>query len=139
MKILFDVYVAEALLGDAAEEMIAATERASWRIYASTYLLDELERVLVEGLGFSPRLASLSRRRVFRRANMVDPGTSRHGVSEDIKDTPILRAALDAGVDYLVTNDHHLLALNPYEGLKIVSMAEYLSLLQSEGLIAPGS
>jgi hypothetical protein len=34
MKIFFDtnVYVAEALLGEAAEEMVAATERASWRI-----------------------------------------------------------------------------------------------------------
>ena len=44
MKIFFDtnVYVAEALLGEAAEEMLAATEKASWRIYASTYVLDEL-------------------------------------------------------------------------------------------------
>lgn len=59
MKIFFDtnVYVAEALLGDAAERMLEATERASWRIHASTYLLDEVERVLME-LGFSQRLAS---------------------------------------------------------------------------------
>jgi hypothetical protein len=36
MKIFFDTnfYVAEALLGEVAEEMLAATERASWRIYA---------------------------------------------------------------------------------------------------------
>ena len=46
MKIFFDtnVYVAEALLGEVAEEMLAATERASWRIYVSTYVVDELER-----------------------------------------------------------------------------------------------
>ena len=35
MKIFFDtnVYVAEALLGEAAEEMLEVTARASWRIY----------------------------------------------------------------------------------------------------------
>jgi len=139
MKIFVDtnVYVAEALLGEAAEDMVAATERASWRIYASAYLLDELQRVLTEELGFSPRLAALSRRRIVRRAQMVEPGASRHAVSDDVKDTPILRAALEAVVDYLVTNDRHLLDLNPYEGLRIISMAEYYKLLQSEGLIRP--
>ncbi len=80
MKVFFDtnVYVAEALLGEAAAEMLAATEQASWRIYASSHLLDELERVITEGLGFSRRLAWLSRGRIARRATMVEPGASRH-------------------------------------------------------------
>lgn len=141
MKIFFDtnVYVAEALLGEAAEEMIAATERASWRIYASSHLLDELSRVMTEELGFSRRLAMLSRRKITSRASMVEPGSSRHVVPQDVADTPILRAALTAGVDYLVTNDRHLLDLNPYEGLRIVSMTEYLEFLVNEGLISPRS
>ena len=141
MKIFFDtnVYVAEALLGEAAEEMLEATERASWRIYASTHVLDEVRRVMTEELGFSQRLASLSRRRIVRRASMVEAGASRHEVPRDVKDTPVLRAALDVGVDYLVTNDRHLLDLNPYESLRIVSMTEYHRILVSEGLIRPAS
>lgn len=137
MKIFFDtnVYIAEALLGEAAEEMVTATEQASWRIYTSTHLLDELERVLTE-LGFAARLAVLSRQRIIRRATLVEPPASRHQVPDDAKDTPILRAALEAGVDYLVTNDRHLLKLNPYEGLRIISMTEYHALLVAEGLIA---
>ncbi len=141
MKIFFDtnVYVAEALLGEVAEEMLTATERASWRIYASSYVLDELQRVMSEELGFSRRLAALSRRRIIRRASMVEPGASRHNVALDVKDTPVLRAALDAGVDFLVTNDRHLLDLNLYQGLRIVSMTEYHEILISEGLIRPAS
>jgi putative PIN family toxin of toxin-antitoxin system len=141
MKIFFDtnVYVAEALLGEAAEEMLAATEEASWRIYSSSYLLNELERVMTDKLGFSQRLALLSRRRIIRRASLVEPGPSRHAVSEDAADTPILRAALAAGADYLVTNDRQLLALDPYEGLRIVSMTDYRQLLVNEGLIPPSS
>lgn len=140
MKIFFDanVYVAEALLGEAAEEMVAATEQASWRIYVNTHVLDELERVITEELGFSQRLASLSRRRIIRRATMVEPGASRHDVPKDPQDTPVLRAALEAGADYLVTNDRHLLDLHPYEGLRIVSMTDYYQLLRTEGLVRAG-
>jgi predicted nucleic acid-binding protein len=101
VKVFFDtnVYVAEALLGQVAEEVVETTERTSWRIYASNYLLDELERVLVEKLGFSLRLAHLSRRRIIHRAKMVAPRVSRHAVPRDPADSPILSAALDAGVD----------------------------------------
>jgi putative PIN family toxin of toxin-antitoxin system len=142
MKIFFDtnVYVAEALLGEAAEDMIAATHQASWRIYASAYLLDELEQVMIEQLGFSRRLAMLSRVRVIRRAAIViEAGPSRHTVATDAKDTPILRAALATGSDYLVTNDRHLLELDPYEGLRIVSMTQYRQLLVNEGVLPANS
>lgn len=137
MKVFFDtnVYVAEALLGEAAEEMVAATERAEWRIFASTYLLEEFERVLTESLGFARRLAVLSRQRILRRARLVEPGASRHAVPQDTNDSPILRAALAAGAHYLVTNDSHLLAMNPYEGLQIMSMTDYRQLLIAEGLL----
>jgi len=137
MKVFFDnnVYVAEALLGEAAEQMLAATESAGWRIVVSTYQLDELERVLTEYLDFSRRLAVLSRQRAFRRAELVEPGASRHAVAEDEADTPILRAALAAGADYLVTNDRHLLDLHPYESVRIVSMADYLAVLVNEGIL----
>ena len=115
MRVFFDtcVYAAEALLGAGAEQMLAVTERAAWRISASAYLLDELERVLTEKLGFPSRLARLSRQRVAQRALLVNPPASRHAVPDDPADSPILQAALAAGADYLVTNDAHLLALHP--------------------------
>lgn len=137
MKVFFDtcVYAAEALLGVGAEQMLDATERASWRISASDYLLDELERVLTEKLGLPTRLARLARQRVARRAVLVHPPASRHVVPDDPADSPVLQAALAAGADYLITNDAHLLALHPYEGLRILSMADYLQLLRHEGLL----
>ena len=45
MKVFFDtnVYVSEALLGEGAETMLSATEKASWRIFVSDYVLDEID------------------------------------------------------------------------------------------------
>lgn len=105
MKVFFDanVYIAESLLGGSAEQMVAATIAAHWRIYSTPHLLEEIERVLVEKLGFSLRLARLSRQRARRRSILVPAAASRHAVPTDPADSPILQAALAAGVDYLVT------------------------------------
>jgi putative PIN family toxin of toxin-antitoxin system len=138
MKVFFDtnVYVAEALLGDAAARMLEASSRASWRIFISPYVLDEIERVMVERLGCARRFALLTRRRARRRAIIVEPAPSRHQVPEDPDDSPILQAALAAGADFLVTNDADLLSLSPYEGLRILSMSDYYRLLQDSRLLA---
>ncbi len=136
MKLFFDtnVYVAEALLGEAAEHMIQVTLQARWRIYASPYLLEELLRVLTEDLGFSRRLAALAQRRIVRRSTLVEGGSTAQ-VPQDPKDSPILQAALGCGADYLVTNDRHLLSLDSIKGLRIISMSDYHELLRQQGLL----
>lgn len=141
MKVVFDtnVYVAEALLGAAASRMVQATHTSGWRVYISTYLLDELERVLADNLGFSRRLAILSRHRIVRRSEYVELPTSRHVVPDDPNDSPILQTALAAGADYLVSNDHHLLSPDPYQGLRILSMNDYERLLIEQGILQPGA
>ena len=137
MKIFFDtnVYVAEALLGAAAERILEATSRASWRIFTSPYVLDEIERVMLTHLGTARRFALLTRRRARRRATLIDPPPARHRVPDDPNDSPILQAALAAGVDYLITNDVDLLSLSPYEGLRILSMSDYYRLLEDRHLL----
>ncbi len=136
MKIFFDtnVYVAEALVVGTAARLVNATLKGRWRIYASTELLDEVVEV-IERLGFSKRFALLLRRRVVNRSTLVKPVPSRHQVPDDPKDGRVLRAALAAGADLLVTNDRHVLSLDPYEGLKIISMTAYFQILESEGLL----
>ena len=114
--------------------MIEATRRGRWRIYASQYVLDEVAHVLVDELEFSVKLAGLAQRRIIVRCALVTP-RSKAKVVSDPKDSPILQAALSCGADYLVSNDRHLLALNPFEGLRIVSMGRYYLLLKEEGLI----
>lgn len=139
MKVFFDtnVYIAEALLGGAAEQIVSATVAARWRIFCSGYVLDEIQRVLTEKLGFSARLARLTRERSRRRSVLVVSLSSQHQVPSDPADSPILQAALAAGADYLVTNDTHLLALNPYQDLQIVSLTDYYDLLVHEGHLSP--
>lgn len=137
MKILFDtnVYVSRALTGGGAEETIEAVLRARWRVFVSAFLLAEVERVMIEKLGRSTRFARRVRRRIERECRTTRVGSSRHRVSRDVNDDPTLIAAITASVDYLVTNDDDLLCMDPYEGVRIVSLQSFRRVLRENGLI----
>jgi predicted nucleic acid-binding protein len=50
-------------------------------------------------------------------------------VRDDPNDDRILECALAAGADAVVSGDRHLLTLNRYEGIVIVSPREFLRLI----------
>jgi putative PIN family toxin of toxin-antitoxin system len=140
MKVFFDtnLYVAEVMLGGSAERMVQATSAARWRVYCNSHVLDEVHRILTQKFGFNARLGRLTQERIRRRSTLVVPlDSSRHKVAQDPEDSPILQSAIAAGVDFLVTNDKVLLALNPYEGLRIISMTDYFTFLVNEGFLNP--
>ena len=73
-----------------------------------------------EVLGFCNGLAAC--------AEMVTDLPTLDVVVNDPKDNPILATAVAAQADYLVTGDRrHLLSLDPYEGIRIVSARHFLS------------
>jgi putative PIN family toxin of toxin-antitoxin system len=137
MKVVFDsnVYIAEALLGEGASELVRVTFTAGWRVGVADYIAGEVERVLLEKFKVRRRAAALTRKRILRRAFVVETALGRHAVLSDEADSAVLATALAYGADYLVSNDHDLRALHPYEGLHIVSMNEYRQLLRERGLI----
>jgi putative PIN family toxin of toxin-antitoxin system len=53
-------------------------------------------------------------------------------VREDVSDNVFLAAALEAGADYLVTQDPHLQSLKYYHGTQIISLAQFARLFGLE-------
>lgn len=136
MKVFFDtnVYVAETLLGEGATEIMRAMARGRWRIFVNAYVVDETGHVLIDYMGLSTRFVRMTQQRILRRSTLVE-GHSKAKVPEDPKDSPILKAALACGAHYLVSNDNHLLRLDPYESLRIVSMDDFMEILKQRGLL----
>jgi predicted nucleic acid-binding protein len=113
------------------------TLEARWKIFICDTILTEVHRVLREKFNRSRAFAAATVQTLRDTTTIADEPISRHRVEGDPHDTPILRAAIGAGVDYLVTGDARLLALNPVEGVQIVNLAEYLRVLQDHGFAAP--
>lgn len=50
-------------------------------------------------------------------------------IKDDPEDNEILACALEAGADYIVSGDKHLLNLKNYQGITIVTVQEFLKLI----------
>lgn len=64
---------------------------------------------------------------------IVQPTERITGISDDPKDDKFLECALAGGADYIVSGDSHLLALREYRGIRILSPAVFLAVLEYEG------
>ena len=138
MRVVLDtnVYAAWISTRGAADRVIRATVKARWRLYTSQFILDEFERIAVTRLEHPLADVRIMRRAIARMCQpLVDPIPSRHVVPRDPSDTPVLRTAIAANADFLVSRDSDLLTLDPYEGIRIVSLAEYHRILELENLL----
>jgi putative PIN family toxin of toxin-antitoxin system len=135
VKVLFDtnVHVSDAIYGGAATRAITATLTARWKIFACPTILSELDRVICTKFNRSQSFANSTVDTLRDVSELVGEPIFHHYVPGDPDDSPILRAALAASVDYLVTGDAQLLALSPVEGVRIITLTEYLRILQSYG------
>lgn len=106
--------------------LIRTARRQRVRLFVSDYILDELERTLVEDFDRSRRFAMLARRAVLRIARRVElpPLVPRH-VPGDPNDDPIVQTALTAKADCLVTADAEILKLGRLRGLEILSPEDF--------------
>lgn len=67
---------------------------------------------------------------LLRRATLVIPITTIHGVADDDEDDVILATAVAGQAAYLVTGDRGLQRLGTYQGVTILSPREFLDLLE---------
>ncbi len=65
-------------------------------------------------------------------AEFVDPEEDIEAVEDDPDDDKFLEAALAGNVDYLVSGDKHLLDLDSFRGIEIITPREFLDLLEEQ-------
>lgn len=66
---------------------------------------------------------------IARNGMYVEP-TGRISVCRDVKDNMILEAAIAGRADCIVSTDEDLIVLSPYEGIPVVSPAQFLRKLE---------
>ena len=110
--------------------LIKTARRQRVRLFVSEYILNELERTLVEGLGCTKRFGALAQRAVLRTAQLVElPEFIPRHVPGDPNDDPILQTALTAKAHYLVTADIEILKLVKIHSVAILSPSDFAAQL----------
>ena len=94
----------------------------------SLFILEELERVLVEKFEFTRQKAKITTR-VFAKLSVVVTPLKIEKVSRDPFDDHILATAKVGHANYIVTADKDLLVLGTYKEIDIVTAASLRELL----------
>ena len=87
----------------------------------------ELSRKLRQVFGFSENHIQAVLYDLRRVAENVEIPGNLHGVAGDPDDDKFIECALLAGAPLIVSGDHHLLDLGEYEGIRIVTAAEFVA------------
>ena len=129
MRVVFDtnIFVSALILpGRRAQEALTRVIEGADRLVLSKPILDELLSVLARK--FSRDREELARLAVWlgEVAEWVHP-TRRLNVAAEEADNRILECALAGRTEVVVTGDRGLLQLGSFEGIRIVSLREYLS------------
>jgi predicted nucleic acid-binding protein len=90
-------------------------------------MMAELSEKLREAFGFSENHIQAVLYDVRRISERVDIAGDVHVVGDDPDDDKFIECALVAGATAVVSGDHHLLELGGYEGIAVLSVAEFLA------------
>jgi putative PIN family toxin of toxin-antitoxin system len=133
-----NVVVSALLWKGAPRRLLRAAAVAHVELFTSDPLLAELADVLsrsklkrhIAGLGVSPtELFSTYARQV----EIVQP-TDLPRLVPDPDDDVVIGTALAAKADFIVTGDRTLLAVGKYEGVRIITVSEALSLFAQQAV-----
>ena len=94
----------------------------------SAPILQELRRVVREKFNWPEQDIVLFESEVASFTRHVQPEQRIEAVKEDETDNRILECAVESGSEYLVTGDKHLLKLEQFAGVKILTPADFLGI-----------
>lgn len=135
MRLVLDTnVVVSGLIWDGPpRRLLDLAVRGDIALFSSTVLLDELAGVLerrkfVALLASHDVTAAYLTQRYGALTTLVVPARVDRTVPADADDDHVMAAALSARADAIATGDRHLLVLDPYRGVRILSPAASLEL-----------
>jgi hypothetical protein len=94
-------------------------------------ILKEVERIIKKKLLWDNSKTQGAVRRIRNFSEEVQP-QERLAIIADDPDNRILECAVAGQADFIISGDHHLLDLENYHGIKIVTPARFLELIGGE-------
>jgi putative PIN family toxin of toxin-antitoxin system len=110
----------------ASRRIVEACLRGELTALLSSDLRKEYERILKQAIrvhGYDESLA-----RFLDQALLVEPEETPRVVPDDPEDDKLVAVAVAGAAKAIITNDHHLLSLDPYHHLRILRPAEFVRL-----------
>jgi len=124
-----NVYISALVFGGECARLIRMARAGEVRLVVSDEIVREVIAVLREDFHWEPYRLQDARQRMLTIANLVRPAQTLQVVANDPDDDRILESAVAGESEFLITRDKDLLRLGAYEGIRIITPAQYLEQL----------
>ncbi len=123
-----NIYISAFIFpGSKPDQVLDLARQGFIELYVSSFILDELRRVLLKKFRMEQTKSEEILERVRQLATIVEPEERVFVIREKQDDNRIIECAIAAKAHYLVTGDtKHILPIRKYQGIKIRSPAEFL-------------
>jgi putative PIN family toxin of toxin-antitoxin system len=135
LKVVFDTNIfisAFVIPGGKAEEVYLHVLKGDFDLYSSVAILTESAQKLREKFAWPENQIVRLLKAISKVATVIKTRPHLH-ILADEPDNRILECSLDAKADFIVSGDKHLLCLKHFQGIKIISLSNFLQTL-SKGL-----
>ncbi len=134
IKVVADtnVYISAILFGGKPEEIRKLARESKIEIFTSEIILTEIAGVLKRKFSWSDWQISEVIKDIRSITTLITPTSTLSVIKEDEPDNRVLECATEAKAQYIISGDeHHLQPLKEYQGIKILSPAQFLELMKS--------
>jgi len=132
VKVVIDtnILVSATLFGGNPEKVLDLVEEGKIKIFISEEILEEFKRVLQRKFGFSLDMTEVTASAIKEISTLVTPTQRLNVIKKKEVDNRVLECAVEGKAQYIISGDkRHLLPLREYQGIKILSPAEFLEIV----------
>jgi putative PIN family toxin of toxin-antitoxin system len=122
------VIVSALVFGGVPRAVLELVEAGQCEFFYSEPIQSEVRRVLLEKFEWPQAMLQRALPVLWSRGKMVVPSSTVRAVEDDPDDDRILECAVEAQAQIVVSGDHHLLALQEYKSILIVTPRRFLEL-----------
>jgi len=131
IKVVIDtnVFISAFVFGGNALEIVRLFLKDDIEVYISPFIFEEITRILREKFLWEELKIEKLLQLIRPKVNEVYPKVKVSIIKSKDDDNRILECALESKADYIISGDkRHILPLKELEGIKIVSVSEFLEI-----------
>ena len=127
-----NVIVSALVFGGVPRAVLELAEAGQCEFFYSEAIQVEVRRILAEKFEWAPAMLQRVLPSLWNMGEPVSPQVVVRAVLDDPDDDRILERALAANASFLISGDHHLLALRTYKSIFIVTPRQFINAFRSD-------
>jgi putative PIN family toxin of toxin-antitoxin system len=124
-----NVIVSALVFGGVPRAVLELAEAGQFELFYSEAIQAEVRRVLAEKFNWAPAMSQQVLPTLWSMGELVSPEIVVRAVPDDDDDNRIVECALAADASFIISGDHHLLALRAYKTISIITPRRFLEAL----------